>query len=507
MKQSFRIVLNGLLAYGTLFFDLLLRFFLVRFALDRMGKDAYAIVVLVVSTELVMELLRVGTTAATTKYVAAGLARGDDTRNSELMSTALGYGLLTGLIGLTICMILSTVPERLANVDPSLHGELSSAFMVLGGIVLVWFALMPFSGFVSAYQRYDLVFGWVTAFRLLGALGIVICFVYWKASPSVYIGFRLGPVALVNIVYLILSHRLCPGIRIRTSSVRLWSLKALLSFSVFSFLSAMFGSAFTEGSKWIIANLLSATELTYYSIVMMLYGQTRALVLSGLRVLVPVVSRYDALEDLEAVGEVIRRGTRATGMLCWLMVVGLVPVMSPFLLLWLGPDYVWLAPHCKVVLLASLVAMPSLASSQAFMGLARVGLVAVVRAISSACGLVVLIVGMVAFDLGITAATTAVCVCSVVLGIGNHAAGVSISRQPVGGFIRDALLRPMWAGLPALLIAEVLAGRLMLESWVRVIGFAGGSVGVLVVAYALSLAKEDRKLVSEVLQRVRARRG
>jgi len=507
MRQSHRIILNATVSYVVLVIDVALRLFMVPFVLNRIGKESYAVVVLALSVDSFVNLMRVGTAAATTKHVAAILEQKGEDRTSEFMSTSVGYGFVTGVIALVICLTVATMPERIVNLPAGLYGQLSVGLVIVGIAAFIRFTCMSFHGFLGAHQRYDLVQGVYLLWRLVSTGGIILAFLFWKASPTVYLGIYCSEAVLTNAAYLVLGHRLHRGLRLRLWLVRRWAIKALLGFSVFILLSQTIFSTYMEGSKWAIANFLSTAEVTYYAIVLMVSSQASRLLMTGVRVLIPVMSKYQALEDDRTLRETLRRGTRMGSLLTSLIVVGLVPVIGPFLSLWLGSDYVWLRPHMVAVLLCGLIYLPAACPGQGLIGLGRVGLVAVFRGIAAASGITILVLGLAVFHWGFVSLTVALCTASLVQGITNYIAGIRLTKQRGWPFVRSALLRPLAVCTPVLAVAWYVASRLVLESWPSVIGFAVAACGVLAAANALTLPAEDRELASQIWLAMRRRLG
>lgn len=504
MKQSHRILINSTWSCLSLLIDMGIRFFLVKYAIGKLGTEAYAVVVLALSFDGFINLLRVGTAAATTKYVADSNARTDQTQTNEYMSTAVAHGLITGLIALLICVYIAYSPSSFVKLPVELHNEFILTMIVIGITSVVKFLFMPFSGFLGALQRYDLVNGIRMAFRVGGSLLIFLIFSFFQLKPWTYIALYIGSIDAANIIHYFMSKKLSPALRISPRFVKMWALKALLSFAIFTFLGTFFSSSFLEGSKWIITNTLGPKMLTFYSIVVMLNSHISQLLVEIMRVLIPTVSRHHALNDISRLKSIVNRGTRAGTMLVMLMLAAGIPIIPQLLRLWLGNEFIWLAPHIRAVLICSIISLPSICSGQVLIGLGKIKTTAILQGLTAIVGLGVLFIGLWWLKLGFVSTTCALCASMVFKGIIYNIIGCSHIEQNNWEFARD-IVRPFVIGVIPVAITYLMSLHIQIGGWFQLIAYASLSAAFLSAIYFLTLKNEDKQLLIEMVQLVKNR--
>jgi O-antigen/teichoic acid export membrane protein len=337
MRQSFKIIRNSLISVTAAVLQVIGQFFLFPFALFRLGEDGLAVVVLGQSLLAMLNLLRIGTSAVSTKYVSANRGAGEPEKISQFMSTAVAHGSVIGLLALLPCIILAMVPELFVGELPrELWGQFSMVAVTIGIGAMLGFIVMPFYGFTAAWHRYDITEG----FRMLFALGqigaIVAAFLLFEPSPWVYVLITTAAYVLTNTVYAAYSYRLMPELRIRPGLIRVWAIKAIFGFSLFLLLGQAAYSAYAEGSKWIVLNVFGSETVTHLAIVVKIPMQLTLLFVAGMRVLVPVISERQSRNEHEVIHAVLRRGTRAGTMFVVIVAAAIVPFVKPFLVVVAG---------------------------------------------------------------------------------------------------------------------------------------------------------------------------
>ena len=268
-----------------------------------------------------------------------------------------------------------------------------------------------------------------------------------------------------------MSKKLSPALRISPRFVKMWALKALLSFAIFTFLGTFFSSSFLEGSKWIITNTLGPKMLTFYSIVVMLNSHISQLLVEIMRVLIPTVSRHHALNDISRLKSIVNRGTRAGTMLVMLMLAAGIPIIPQLLRLWLGNEFIWLAPHIRAVLICSIISLPSICSGQVLIGLGKIKTTAILQGLTAIVGLGVLFIGLWWLKLGFVSTTCALCASMVFKGIIYNIIGCSHIEQNNWEFARD-IVRPFVIGVIPVAITYLMSLHIQIGGWFQLIAYA-----------------------------------
>lgn len=503
MRQSFKLIRNSSISIAGHLLEMGAMFYLVPFALFRLGEDAFSVVVLGLSLQNIVSLLRGGTATATTKYIAANREQHSFGHVNEFMSTAIMNGAFMGILVLVGFGALAFFPSAVAGEQSEeFLTEFSNVAFVVGLGALFSLTTMPFEGFIAAHQRYDITQGFRTFFNLLRVGLIFTAFLMFRPSAMLFMSVTVGVFAATNLSYAAFSRRLMPELRIRPGLLRVWAIRVVFGFGILMLLSQVVSIGYLEGVKWLSLHVFDASTVTDLAILTKIPLQLVLLMFMAMRVLVPLVSEQNANGQSHILQMVIRRGTRAGTMLSVIMAVGLVPVAGPFLSLWLDESYAWIGPHMILLLLAQIIMLPSICSRQSLLGMGKVG-------VTLAIDITAVVISLIAFgvglwlDMGFSAITLSLIVNFITQGLAAQAAGIWATRHPAGSFIWQAVLYPMLVGLPVLALCFYATTRYSVDTWPRLVGTSFGSVGLMAGVYLLTLPGEDRELLDSIIKAMR----
>ena len=300
-----------------------------------LGMERYAILSLALITVSYFSLLDCGLCAATTRFVAGALGRGENHQLVPLIWTSL---LLLAMLGLLagVLMLLSVpwIVQRLLRISPGLHSEAKTALFVLSAMAPFLLLGAGLQGLLEARQRYDLV----NAVAVPASLAS-----YLLPVLAISMGLSLGAIAgllvvtriAACLVFLLFCRRLFPQLRQR-ARLSLRGNRPLLVFGGWLAVSNMVWPVLLYCDRAVIGALLPMAVLPFYVAPCEVVTRLWALPASW----VALFPAFSALEDRrQELARLWARGTKHLALLVGPAVVTTILFAGPILHAWLGSPF------------------------------------------------------------------------------------------------------------------------------------------------------------------------
>ena len=307
--------------------------------LSDLGAERFGVLGLVWALIGSFGLLDLGLGRATTKHVAACLARNDfttlgpTTTLSVVVQTALGiFG------GAALALVTPWLVGRAMNVPAALQPEVRACFLVLGGSIPFVAVSASLRGILEAALRFDLVN--IVRTPLAAAMFAVPAVVAAAGGDLVAItaallAFRL----LAALAWMRAVRSAVPALRWQLEPS--WtSFRPLVAYGAWTAVSNTVNPLLIYVERFLLASLAGVAAVGYYT--GPAEAVTRLLIVPAALAgaLFPAVSATDNDTSTQA------DGMRLAVMSLRFLVVALVPIgvllivfAEPLLRLWLGPDY------------------------------------------------------------------------------------------------------------------------------------------------------------------------
>lgn len=486
----------------------LLMVWYVPYLIDHLGVAAYGVVPLANSLVLYGSLATEGLSVALNRFLTIDLHRGDDAAATQTFNTAF-FTALGILVALLPVAILVTWLFPTAFTVPA--GMELGARLVFAGVVVAFLTTFLAGTFeVSAFatHRFDLR-NVVRAVSLFTRVGLVVLFFALFGAHLWLVGIALaaGGLAAVSGNWL-LWRRLTPQLRISARSFDRTRLNQLFSLGGWSILNRIGMLLFLASDIVIVNKFLGPAAAGRYGALIFFPELLRGLVDTVSSVLNPaIVSRY-ALGDFEGVRSLAARSVKVMGIALAVPIGLMCGLSSPFLTVWLGPEFRTLALVLVVLvghLSVNLATLPlayvlTAYNRMRFQGLATLGLGLINVALA-----VFFVAGLGWGAVGVAAAT------AIVLTVKN--------LLVLSAYTSHLLGRPWWSfygtlALNLLATALVAGGCLALgvlwpaHSWSGLAGTAAVvTAGYAVLAWNFALNREDRRLLIGLVPSNLRRRG
>ncbi len=496
MKQRTRIAWNILTNYTRHAVFVAVALVVNPFLFHRLGADGYGVIALMGSTGGLLYFLDVGMAHAISRFVSKYATLEEPHAVNRIINTAIAVYTVVGLASLAVLTGVGFFLLASLGVPESVVEPGRWVFVLAGVSLAVRFPGNAFEGALKGLQRFDLsnaaqlVDRVVYASCVLVALGLC-----GLGLVSVAFSLVIGSVAsqVVRFAGLCLAYR---KLELRWGLVSWQAFTEMLRFGILAFLTQV--SAFLEGTagRFIISAALTSTVLGAYSLVMVVVGLLSQMRISIASVVMPVASKYEALQDQHKLQRLLVDGSRLVLAVVlpaaiWIMVMG-----KPILVTWIGPE---MAAFGTVLTLMAAVQTVDLLNGVGYMVLIGIGEVRILGwtyLVGSVVGVTLLAVLVWGTNFGIYSA---------VVGIG---ASVVIRRSVVmvhmcrrvgmttWTFVRRALLPAIASGVPAAGVAVTTRMYVFDTGWLALVCSAAlTGTTYIATAWFFVLHHEERQWV------------
>jgi O-antigen/teichoic acid export membrane protein len=363
MNQRFVSQLPGNLISNIAYFlvNVIIGILLVPYFLSTLGVAAYGLIPLASSITGYVAIVVQSLNTTVSRYLTVDLQRNDFVAANRTFNTAF-FGLLI-IIALTIpiVIVVSYFIPAIFNVPA---GQETGAIILLFCACLSFF-ISSLAGTYSvqlyAYNRLDLT-NLVNIVSTLVQVGLIVSFFNLWGPSLIFVGSAyIGSAIVSSVIAIILAKRVCPYLSLSLHSFDQSRVKDLGEMGGWILIGQIGTLLFLQIDLIVVNLLFGATSAGEYAIVLKWGNVLRTIagVLAG--VLTPIILTYYARDHIEKLIQVAKSATKLMG-LSIALPIGLVCGFAPQLLtVWVGAQYVFLAPLMillTVHLLINLAVLP-----------------------------------------------------------------------------------------------------------------------------------------------------
>lgn len=397
MRQSYRLIYNTTINWIAKLSESLVQLFLLPFMITRLGKDGYAIFVLVYSINVLIDWVRDGIGQSIAKYTSEYLSTNRQDKINQILSTICPATLFLGALFALVINLLGSQISVWMNIPPQFRSVFQWSLLMMSILIMLNLFAMSFVGILYGLQRYDICSVLLAIFRFVRAGVIVGWFLFVSSSIMALVVITFTCEILFQISLVITVYRLLPNLRVSIRQFQQSVLRSLTGFSILVMLIQISALLTGDAVSWILSNLISPEFVTYIVIMNTPAVFATRIVQSATLTIMPVASKYQALNDMNALKELLIRGTRYVVILCCCFSFFVIPLMSIFLKLWMGADYVFLSPFMIVINLSNLIQLSSSPAHHMLKGLGALKKILAARIASGLLCLGIIVVGTVSY--------------------------------------------------------------------------------------------------------------
>jgi O-antigen/teichoic acid export membrane protein len=310
VEISKRLVLvNTASAVLTKAINVIIVVWLTKYLLDRVSREEYGLMSLLISIIIVLPLITSILTAGVGRYVLEAYAQEDDRRVTQIVSTMLPLLLAAGGVILTVGWIFAWYIDQFLVILP---GRLWDARIMMALLVFSAAIKPPCMAFsVAFYVRQKLVLSNVINLcgELLRAFLLVVLLLGVGTRVLWVVVANVSAELAVTVGSMVLSMRLIPALRFRAREIRWAQARELVSFGGWSLVGYL-AYRLREMTVMVVLNRFAAAEVAVLSLGYLGRRQidTWTDVLGGS--LYPVVTSMHAVGAQDRIRSVYMRGGR-----------------------------------------------------------------------------------------------------------------------------------------------------------------------------------------------------
>jgi O-antigen/teichoic acid export membrane protein len=320
---------------------------MVPFIVRALGDRLYGFWTLVGAFIGYYGMLDFGLSVAVGRYVAKALGSEDTEECNRVFNTTL---LIFSLLGVAALLVTGV----LAGLAPLFCRSASDAvlfrnvILILGLSAALTFPFKSFSGVLAARLRFDIETGLNMISLALRTAGTVyVLAMGYKLFALAGVVFLSGlPAKLLLVVF---AKKNLPSLALGKRYVRRATARELVSFSAFTFVAQTADRLRFEIDALVITIFIGLAAVTHYKIASVLIHYFRLLMIAALGVMFPVFSRQFGARDTNGLRRSLFFSTRVSVVLSTFIAFGFIVWGRPFIVRWMGPDYLDAFP-CLVIL-------------------------------------------------------------------------------------------------------------------------------------------------------------
>ncbi len=306
------------------------------FVIRLLGAEGYGVYILIGLIPAYLGFADFGMSMASTKFGSEAYAEGDEDKEARIVRTAALIALLTSVPIAGLLMIFAGSIIGLFNVPAEYLSEATLALRLAAVTFVINILCGIFNTPQLARLRMDLNTFINASSRILGLI----------ATPIVlYLGY--GIVGAISVLltaslltltgHLIVSHRLLPHLIGATIETRI--LRTMSKFGGALVVGAIAAALLVNAEKGMLAAVVSARDLAFYSVAFTLAGMITLFSGSMIQSLIPAFSQLQTDEKKGQLKSIYSRGIRLS--LVWVIpaMVLLALVAKPFFTIWAGPEF------------------------------------------------------------------------------------------------------------------------------------------------------------------------
>lgn len=489
---------NVLSNYVTKLVSLATWFLLTPFILNKLGATDYGLWVLIGSVVSYGSVLELGIAGAVTKYVAEYTARGEPARAQSLIATVLRIYTVLGVVAFGLSVAAAPAFPQIFQVPPEGRWTASNLVLIMGLAVGISIPSTITTAILWGLQRYDVYNALSVGGSLLTAV----------ASVAVLLlgGGVIGMVAVTIPITLTMQvlaiwciRRLGPELQFGWSGGEWQHVRPIVSFSWALFVTLLAGRLQTKTDEIVIGVFLPVSAVTPYALARKLSELPQVLTNQFMKILPPMASELDAVDDRARLRSLYVFGTRVTLATFVPLACILIVLARPILGLWVGSDYADSEVLVVILTLAGLIATSQWPAELILQGMDRHRPLAWMSSCSAIANVLLSIVllgqlGLVGVALGTLLPTTAVSL-GLILPYSMRTIGISASCG-----LRQIFLPVLAPALPTVLTLVVSQQLVRPDSTIPILSVAMLAIVVYLAVYAtLGASHVERQLYRRAL--------
>ncbi len=378
--------------------------FLMPYAINKLGKDAFGIYSVVASVLGFFVFLDMGISVSIVRFASQAFSRNDKKRLTQTSSASFVLLGGLGLVGGIIIASMSSWLARFFSVPLDMVKDMGMLVSCLGATFFLRLLNNVPRGLMLGANRYEAVNIIDIIANLLRLVCLVLLFEFFKPSLANFgISFLIPQLVRISCLSF-LAKRALGKARLFSFSVLQWNVfRMLFGFSILNFLSIIGNSLMIQGPSFAIGKFLGLSMAAYFAPAILVASTLRSFIGSLCSPLVPLASQDVADSGGKKLGSWAIRLGQFSCVFALAIVLPLCIYSREILLIWLGSDFVWTAGIMIVIALSMVLASVQSPTYYLALGGGSIMPIAVSYLVMGVSAMVIISVGMAWLDWGLMA--------------------------------------------------------------------------------------------------------
>jgi len=345
------------------------------FVVHTLGDHNYGLWTLVATLGTYYGLLDLGLSAAVSRHLTAALGSHQRGSANQIVSTALAMYLFSGSL-VFIASISIALLARFSFHSPAELAIFQKLVLICGASTGLTVPARVFFGILNANLRFDLSAA-IDIFSSVLRASLIYVILLGGANVTALAWINLSVAILSASVAFLLCRRASPHLEFRPVHIGRTIAKKLIHYGSISMVAQVADLLRFQVDALVVAGFLGIAAVTHYSIAGSLTQYFISLMLAATGTLGPVFSRLEASGDSERMRQTLNLGTKVTVALATFVCFGLLAWGRPFIVCWMGPQYLDAYPPLVALTLGATVALWQTTSLHLLYGISKHGLFAI----------------------------------------------------------------------------------------------------------------------------------
>lgn len=342
MRQSHLILSNAVIMWITQIFQIIPQLILVPYLIGTIGEIGYGVYALIWALILSIDQLEKSSQGGVIKYSAAFFAQGLINELNKVISTSAVFSFFIAVLS-----CVGIIVTALFYNDPS--GQIRFSLIVVGIMILFIVPLTPYIAVIMSKQRYYVNAISDTLSKYLSLLIVVLWFSMVGPSVEALIIIMAVILFFSRLVQVPIAYHLIPGLQNNPLLFDKKIFRLIVTFGVGMILLSVCTAINTTGVRWLMGALVSTRFVAHLAIMLMPVMLLSQIIEAMTITVMPATSAYEATGNQHMLQELLIRGVRYTMILTLAGLFAAVLFIKNVLNIWVGPDYVFLAPYLLVL--------------------------------------------------------------------------------------------------------------------------------------------------------------
>ena len=340
-----------------------------------LGYEKYGVWLVLATVLTFAQLGDLGMNPAIMKLVAEEYSRKNIEGIQSYITTALAMLCTSGIIVLAAVLIFKLQIIALFKLSPE-NVKLAVWLLPYIGILSIYiFIVNVFNAMLSGLGRMDLANYIQIASKVIAVAVATVLLYLGRGIESMIISSAVSYL-FIQVVSIICVRKMISTRILHTSNLNAQYGQRLLSFGGVVFGGSLIGMFFSPFNKLMLSRYAGVSTVPIYEIAYTGSMQVRALIESGLRALMPEISRIGADMTIQAKNKISQLNSRAMKLILMfgIPIYGVLAIFAPLLLrIWLGDRFVETLPVVfRIMLIGTFLSLLGVPAFHTLMGVGRV---------------------------------------------------------------------------------------------------------------------------------------